>query len=324
MTARISKLARLALAATCLASAPLVSANPFPAGPITVVVPYSPGGGVDTVARVVTQRMAKELDQSIVVENKPGAGTNIGMAYVARAKPDGYTLYAASNTITTNKALYSNLTFDPMNDFRSIGKIGEAPLVVVVNSESPFQTFQDLIEQGRKDPDSLTFGTAGMGSSGHMASELLLRVADFKAMHVPYKGGTPAVTDLLANRLSFMAINPIEVVSHVEAGKLRALAVLNKDGTHLLPDLKTAASLGVEVESTVWWGLVAPAGTPDDVIATLNKALQASLKDPEVVETMKKRGASVLPGSSEEFKGFMDKESATLTRIIEEAGIKVE
>lgn len=324
MTSRISKLASLVLAASCLAAAPLVSASTYPEGPITVVVPYSPGGGVDTVARVVTQRMAKELGQSIVVENKPGAGTNIGMAYVARAKPDGYTLYAASNTITTNKALYSDLSFDPMNDFRAIGKIGEAPLVVVVNSESPFQTFQDLIDQGRKDPDSLTFGTAGMGSSGHMASELLLRVADFKAMHVPYKGGTPAVTDLLANRLSFMAINPIEVVSHVEAGKLRALAVLNKDGTHLLPELKTAAAQGVDVESTVWWGLVAPAGTPDDVIATLNKALQATLKDPEVVDTMKKRGAAVLPGSPEEFKAFMDKESDTLTRIIKEAGIKVE
>src|SRR5690606_35988151 len=133
----------------------LVSANPYPAGPITVVVPYSPGGGVDTVARVVTQRMAKELDQSIVVENKPGAGTNIGMAYVARAKPDGYTLYAASNTITTNKALYSNLTFDPMTALKPIGRIGEAPLVVVVNSDSSFNTLKDLIDFGRSNPEGL-------------------------------------------------------------------------------------------------------------------------------------------------------------------------
>src|SRR5690606_13711525 len=202
-------------AAACVATAPAALAADYPAAPINVIVPYSPGGGVDTVARLVTNRMAEELGQTMVVENKPGAGTNIGMAYVARAKPDGYTLYVASNTITTNKALYSNLPFDPMEAFAPIGKIGEAPLVVVVNSESSFKTLKELIDFGRSDPEGLTFGTAGMGSSGHMASELLLRVGDFKAMHVPYKGGSPAVTDLLAGRLSFMAINPIEVVSHV-------------------------------------------------------------------------------------------------------------
>jgi len=323
MKQRIARFA-LGLAAACAVASPAPAAADYPAGPITVVVPYSPGGGVDTVARIVVQRMAKELGQSMVVENKPGAGTNIGMGFVARAKPDGYTLYAASNTVTTNKALYPDLPFDPMTAFASIGKIGEAPLVVVVNSDSPFQSLQDLIEYGRKHPGELTYGTAGMGSSGHMASELLVRVAAFKAMHVPYKGGTPAVTDLLAGRLSFMAINPIEVVSHVEAGKLRALAVLNKNGTHLLPTVKTAQALGIDVESTVWWGLLAPAGTPADVIAKLNAALQACLRDPEVEQAMKKRGAAVQPGTPEAFKAFMEKESATLSSLIKEAGIKAE
>ncbi len=324
MTSQFSRLAGLAFAACCLMGSAAVVASEYPTTSVNVVVPYSPGGGVDTIARIVTQRMAEELGQPIVVDNKPGAGTNIGMSYVARAKPDGYTLYAASNTITTNKALYPSLPFDPMEAFAPIGKIGEAPLVVVVNSESPFQSLQDLIDHGRKNADSLTFGTAGMGSSGHMATELLLRAAVFKAMHVPYKGGSQAVTDLLAGRLSFMAINPIEVVSHVEAGKLRALAVLNKDGTHLLPDLKTAASMGVDVESTVWWGLVAPVGTPDDVVATLHKALQTTLNDPEVQEAMKNRGARALPGSSDEFKTFMKKESDALSTIIKEAGITVD
>lgn len=324
MKSRILGFAPVVLAMACLMGSNLAAATEYPAGPVTVVVPYSPGGGVDTVARIVTQRMAKDLGQSIVVDNKPGAGTNIGMGFVARANPDGYTVYAASNTITTNKALYSDLPFDPMTAFKAIGKIGEAPLVVVVNSASPFQTLQDLIEHGRKDPDSLNFGTAGMGSSGHMASELLLRAANFKAMHVPYKGGTPAVTDLLAGRLSFMAINPIEVVSHIEAGKLRALAVLNKDGTQLLPGLKTAAAMGVDIESTVWWGLVVPAGTPDEVVEKLNTVLRAALQDPEVDEAMRKRGAQVQPGSPEEFKAFMNNEAATLTRIITEAGIKVD
>src|SRR5690606_30368742 len=163
--------------AACVATAPAVLAADYPVSAINVVVPYSPGGGVDTVARLVTNRMAEELGQPMVVENKPGAGTNIGMAYVARAKPDGYTLYVASNTITTNKALYSNLSFDPMTAFKPIGRIGEAPLVVVVNTDSSFNTLKDLIDFGKSNPEGLTFGTAGMGSSGHMASELLLRVA---------------------------------------------------------------------------------------------------------------------------------------------------
>ncbi|MVW70670.1 tripartite tricarboxylate transporter substrate binding protein [Bordetella sp. 15P40C-2] len=321
------RLARYVQALTITLSAAVSSmaiAAEFPAGPVTVVVPYSPGGGVDTVARIITQNMAKALGQPIVVENRPGAATNIGMTYVARAQPDGYTLYAASNTITTNKALYADLPFEPMQAFKAVGKIGEAPLVVVVNSTSPHQTLDDLVKYGRSHPGELTYGTAGVGSSGHMASELFARAADFKALHVPYKGGTPAVTDLLAGRLSFMAINPIEVVAHVQSGKLRPLAVLNDDGTHLLPDLKTAKEQGVNVESTVWWGLVAPAGTPDDVTQKLHTALQTTLRDPEVIDAMKKRGAAVQPGSSEAFKTFMDHETTSLSQIIKEAGIKAE
>ncbi len=299
-------------------------AETYPERSISVVVPYSPGGGVDTVARLVATRMAGELGQSLVVDNKPGAGTNIGMAFVARANPDGYTLYAASNTLTTNKALFSKLTFDPANDFAAIGKIGEAPLVVVVNAESPYKTLHELIDAGRKQPDMLSYGTAGVGSSGHMASELLVRAGKFKALHVPYKGGSPAVTDLLANRLSFMAINPIEVVSHVQAGKLRALAVLNDEGTHLLPEVKTAKAQGVDVESTVWWGLVAPKATPEAVILTLNKALNTALNDPEIQENMKKRGAKEQPGTPAQFQSFIERETASLTQVIQDAGIKAD
>lgn len=324
MTSHFSRLAQATLAAFCLVGASAAVGADYPASSVTVVVPYSPGGGVDTIARIVTQRMAPELKQSMVVDNKPGAGTNIGMSYVARANPDGYTLYAASNTITTNKALYADLPFDPMEAFAPIGKIGEAPLVVVVNSNSPIQSLRELIDAGRQNPDSLTFGTAGMGSSGHMASELLLRVAGFKAMHVPYKGGSQAVTDLLAGRLSFMAINPIEVVSHVEAGKLRPLAVLNKDGTHLLPDLKTAASMGVDVESTVWWGLVAPAGTPADVVGKLNAAFAEALRSPDVKEKFAKLLAEPAPNSPQEFAAFLQRERGKYQRMVQISGAKVD
>ncbi|NYT62568.1 tripartite tricarboxylate transporter substrate binding protein [Alcaligenaceae bacterium] len=316
------------VATTAVACAtPLQSAmaETYPEQSINIVVPYSPGGGVDIVTRLVTKRMSQELGQSFIVDNRPGAGTNIGMAFVARAKPDGYTLYTASNTFTTNKALYSKLTFDPATDFTGVGKIGEAPLVVVVAKESPFHTLKELVEFGQKHPADLTFGTAGVGSSGHMASELLLRSGNFKALHIPYKGGSPAITDLLGGRLSFMSINPLEVISHINAGTLRPLAVLNQAGTPLLPDLKTAEKQGFTgLDATVWWGIVAPAGTTESVVKKLNAALAVALKDPEVVDSLHKLGAEPLPGTSEQFKAFLDKETAVLAEVIKAAGIKAD
>lgn len=324
MTSIIRRAACALATASALAAPMAHAADAWPVQPINIVVPYSPGGGVDVVTRLITRKMAETLGQPIVVDNRPGAGTNIGMGYVARAKPDGYTLYAASNTITTNKALYGNLNFDPTKDFTAVGKIGEAPLVVVVHSDSPYRTLQELVDAGRSGKQELNFGTAGMGSSGHMASEYFMRVGGFKALHVPYKGGSQAVTDLLAGRLGFMAINPIEVVPHVQAGKLRALAVLNEDGTPLLPELKTAKSQGVDVASTVWWGIVAPAGTPAGVVNKLNSALNAALADPEVKADLAKRGAQEQPGTPGAFQDFMTRETATLSRVIEEAQIRAE
>jgi len=297
----------------------------YPERAITIVVPYSPGGGVDIVTRIVTKKMAEELGQSFVVENKPGAGTNIGMDYVARSNPDGYTLYTASNTITTSKALYSKLSFDPTTDFTAVGKIGQAPIVLVVNADSPFKTLQDLVDHGRQNPDALNFGTAGVGSSGHLASELLVRSAGMKAVHVPYKGGSPAITDLLGGRLSFMSINPLEVISHIQSGKLRPLAVLNAAGTPLLPDLKTAQDQGVkDLDATVWWGIVAPTGTPAPIVAKLNTALNAALNDAEVKASLAKLGAREEPGTVQAFQEFLNKETHTLTQVIKEANIKAD
>ena len=317
----------LLTAAAALSAAPLQTAMAadYPAQPVNIVVPYSPGGGVDIVTRLVTKKMSQSLGQPFIVDNRPGAGTNIGMAFVARAKPDGYTLYTASNTFTTNQALYSKLTFDPVSDFTGVCKIGEAPLVIVVPKESPFKTLKELVEFGRTHPEDLTFGTAGMGSSGHMASELFLRSGGFKALHVPYKGGSPAITDLLGGRLSFMSINPLEVISHINAGTLRALAVLNQTGTPLLPGLETAAQQGYpDLEATVWWGIAAPAGTPEAVVLNLNTALNLALKDPEVIDRLNKLGAAALPGTSAEFNTFLAKQRAVLSQVIKSAGIKAD
>ncbi|MEQ6436562.1 tripartite tricarboxylate transporter substrate binding protein [Comamonas sp. w2-DMI] len=296
----------------------------FPQRPLTVIVPYAPAGGVDIVARLVAASMSDALGQPVVVDNKPGGGTNIGMGAVARATPDGYTLLAASNTLTTNKALYAKLSFDPATDLIPVGRIAEAPLVVVVNARSPYRTLADLVAAGKARPGGLSYGTAGVGSSGHMASAQLEHTARFEAVHVPYKGGSMAVTDLLGGRLDFMAINPLEVAGHVNNGTLRALAVLNKDGSRLLPRVPTARSQGVDVQATVWWGLVAPRGTPAPVIQTLNDALNKSLATPAVTQTLSDMGATLQGGTPAQFASFIQAETRELTEVIQAARIRAD
>jgi tripartite-type tricarboxylate transporter receptor subunit TctC len=301
------------------------AADTFPDKPVRIVVPYAAGGGVDIVTRLITQKMAEELKQPVIVDNRPGAATNIGMEHVARAEPDGYTLLTASNTLASNAALFPKLNFNPAKDFAPIGAIGFAPLVVVVRSDASAKTLKDLVAQGRANPDKLTYGSAGNGSSGHLGSELLKSEGGFKALHIPYKGGSPAVTDLLGGRLSFMSINPLEVVSHVQAGKLRALAVLNPHPAKLLPDVPTAASQGLSgADATVWWGLVGPAGMPEPVVKRLNKALQAALADPAFQQRMSEIGAEVTPGSAADFGRFVADESVKWTKVIREAGISAD
>ncbi|AZS80206.1 tripartite tricarboxylate transporter substrate binding protein [Achromobacter spanius] len=301
------------------------AADTYPDKPIRIVVPYAAGGGVDIVTRLITQKMSEELKQPVIVDNRPGAATNIGMEHVARAEPDGYTLLTASNTLASNAALFPKLNFNPAKDFAPIGAIGFAPLVVVVRSDASAKTLKDLVAQGRANPDKLTYGSAGNGSSGHLGSELLKSEGGFKALHIPYKGGSPAVTDLLGGRLSFMSINPLEVASHVKAGKLRALAVLNPHPAKLLPDVPTAASQGLSgADATVWWGLVGPAGMPEPVVNRLNKALQAALADPAFQQRMSEIGAEVTPGSAADFGRFVADESVKWTKVIRAAGISAD
>lgn len=297
----------------------------FPDKPIRIVVPYAAGGGVDIVTRLVSQKMGETLGQTIIVDNRPGAATNIGMAAVAQAEPDGYTLLTASNTLASNAALFSNLTFDPAKDFAPIGSVGYAPLVVVVPEASPNKTLKDLIAYGKANPDKLTYASAGSGSSGHLASELLKAEGGFSALHVPYKGGAPAITDLLGQRIDFMSINPLEVISHIQSGKMRALAVLDTKPTALLPKLPTTASLGLpDAVATVWWGLIGPKGMPEPVIQKLNAALQSALNDPAVQKRLADLGATPTPGSAQAFGTFVKDETAKWTKVIKQAGIKAD
>lgn len=316
----------VALAAAA-AVVPLAAAaqQAFPDKPIRIVVPYAAGGGVDIVTRLVSQKMGDALKQTIIVDNRPGAATNIGMDMVARAQPDGYTLLTASNTLASNGALFSKLTFDPAHDFTPVGAIGYAPLAVVVPTESQFKTLKQLTDYGRANPDKLTYASAGNGSSGHLASELLKAESGMRALHVPYKGGAPAITDLLGQRISFMSINPLEVISHIQAGKLRPLAVLDDKPAAMLPGVPTVTSQGLPgAMATVWWGLIGPRNMPQDVTAKLNAALQSALQDPEVRKRFGELGAVVTPGTGPQFGAFVAGETTKWTKVIEDAGIKAD
>jgi len=289
---------------------------------LKIVVPYSAGGGVDVVTRTLTPTMSEALGETIIVDNRPGASTNIGTEMVVRSDADGKTLLTASNTLASNGALFSKLSFDPATDLVPIGRIGYASLVVVVNADSPYKTLADLIADGKAHPEKLSYGSAGNGSSGHLASELLKVDGGFQALHIPYKGGAAAVNDLLGNRLSFMSINPVEVVAHVQAGKLRALAVMDDKPSSLLPEVPTIVSLGLpDSTATVWWGLVGPKGIPADKVKTLNAALQKALADPEAVKHLADRGVTVVPGSAEDFGTFVTAERTKWTRVIKAADI---
>lgn len=318
----------LGLAAALMAGlAPVAShaQGDFPSKPIRIVVPYAAGGAVDIVTRLVSQKMGDTLKTSVVVDNRPGGATNIGMGLVARAPADGYTLVTASNTLASNAALFPKLDFDPAKDLTGVGSIGYAPLVVVVPQESPYKTLQDMIAYGKANPGKLTYASAGNGSSGHLASELLKDEGKFDALHVPYKGGAPAITDMLGGRISFMSINPLEVIAHINSGKMRALAVLDSKPAAIVPTVPTVASLGMPgAAATVWWGLSAPKGTPPEVIAKLNAALNQALADPTVLARLGELGAVPTPGSADAFNTFVASETVKWGRVIKTANIQAD
>jgi tripartite-type tricarboxylate transporter receptor subunit TctC len=298
-------------------------AQAWPAKPIRIVVPYSAGGAVDTMARLTGQRLAERLGQPVIVDNKPGASANIGMDAVAKAAPDGYTLLMTANALATNGSLFPSLPFNPQRDFSPIGQIGHAPLVIVVPISSAAKTFKDLVAQAKAEPGKLTYGTAGNGSSGHLAGEALKQAARIDVMHVPYKGGTQALTDLLGERISFMPINPVEVISQIRSNKLRALAVAGPKRLGLLPDVPTVAESGVAgFEVSVWWGLVAPAGTPQNIVGRLNAELQKVLVEPAFQARLAELGVVTTPGSAAQFADFIHKETTRWGGVIKAANIK--
>ena len=330
MTHPSSKLSRRlwgALAVSSMLAAgvsPLVAqAQDFPNKPVKIVVGYSAGGAVDAVARSVGQAMQGSLGQPFVVENKPGAGTNIAVKSVIDSQPDGYTLLMAANALAANMALYQPAPFDAEKDLVPVSLVGRVPVVIAANANAPFSTIKELIAAAKAKPGSISFASPGNGSTPHMAIEFFKRAAGISLLHIPYRGGSPALTDVIGGQLPLVAVNALEVQPHVKSGRLKVLAVLSTNRTSVFPNVPTIAESGFPgFEASVWYGLVAPAATPKPVVAKLHAEVQKALQTQVVRDRMAAVGGEVLPGSAEQFAALIRSERLRYEKLVREANIK--
>jgi tripartite-type tricarboxylate transporter receptor subunit TctC len=302
------------------------STQAYPTKPIRLVVGVPPGGTTDLVARVVGEQLARELGQPVVVENRAGAAGNIGADLVAKSTPDGYTLFLAPiGTVAINPSLYANLPFDPLRDFAPISQLTSLPMAMVVNAAVPAKTVKEFIELARAQPGKINFASGGSGTGTHLAGELFKSMAGIEMVHVPYKGNGPAMVDLLAGRVSVMFDQVSTALPHMRAGKLRALGVTTAQRSSVAPDVPTLSESGLAgYDVTTWHGLVAPAGTPREVIARLNAAVVKALASPEVRERFKASGIEPVSSSPEQFGALMRGELARWREVIQRAGVKID
>ncbi len=292
-----------------------------PDRPIRLVVPFAPGGSTDLIARLVATAVGERLSQPVVVENRAGAGGNIGAEAVIRAAPDGYTLFlATSGVIAANKALYRNLAFDAAQDLVAISQISFVPNVLVVTPSLPVHSVAELIARARQHPGEMSYGTAGVGTSQHLSGALFAERAGLNLIHVPYRGGAPAVTDLLSGKINFI-MSPInEVLEHIRSGQLRALGVTTRQRTALLPQLPIIAETLPGYEIALWNGLMAPNHTPAPVIARLAAEAQAALQQPDLRRKLAEQGAEPVGSSPAEFAAFIRSEVPKWTAIVRASG----
>jgi tripartite-type tricarboxylate transporter receptor subunit TctC len=315
-------LAALAFAAFAT-SAP---AQDYPAKPIRLIVPFPPGGGTDIAARTVANKLSKTAKWTFVVENKPGAGGNLGVEQAVKSPADGYTLVIGqTSNLAINPALYAKLPYDPLKDLSPVALIVSAPVVFVVAANSQYRSLGDLVAAAKRDPGGISFASPGNGTVSHLAGELLQRAAGVKFTHVPYKGASQAMTDLLGGQVqSFMSSVP-SALSQIKGGRLRAIAVTSAKRAAEMPGVPTIAESGYPgFEAITWYGLLAPAGTPAVVIARLNAELNRVLEMPDVRQRLAAEGGEVLGGSPERFASFLKADHAKWGRVVKESGAKVD
>ena len=315
---------KLLLGAVLAAAGSPSQAAEWPERTITLVVPLAPGGSTDTIARMLAEKLSRELGQTVIVDNRPGAGGNIGAAQVVRAAPDGYTLLMATSTLATNVSLYKNMGFDPRISLVPIAQVTLIPNVLVINNDVPAKSLQEFIDYAKQEKDAVNFGSAGVGTSSHLSGALFNSMAQVGMVHVPYKGGAPANTDLLGGQIQAVFAPIIEVLSYIDSGTVRALGVTTRTRSPRLPNVPAIAETLPDFELVLWNGVFAPAGTPLAVVIKLNTAIQKVLLDPDVHKSLKDKGATIVSNSPEEFGRLFRAEVEKWGKLAKLAGVTVE
>ena len=300
-----------------------VSAQTYPTKPVKIVVPSAPGGGTDIVARLLAQSFSKALGQNFIVENKPGAGNLIGIETVARAPADGYTLLFVASPLVLNPILFKKVNYDPIKDFSPISLAATAPNILVVHPSTPATNVKEWVELAHKGQNKLSYASAGVGTSPHMSMELFNAMAGIQTLHIPYKGTTPAVTDLLGGQVNAMFSNALTVMPHIQSGKLRALAVSGNRRLELLPDVPTVMEAGIaQYVSLQWYGLLAPAGTPPAVIQTINREMVKALQSKDIKDKLASEGAEPVGSTPAEFANLIKNDFDKWSKVAKSSGIE--
>ena len=319
---------RLLLSFALALAAGLSPAQDFPAQPIRIVIPYAPGGGSDILARPIAPDMAQRLKQAVIIENKAGAGGNIGTQMVARSKPDGYTLLMANNSQAINPFIYANPGYDMAADFAPITLVGASPVIVVVNKAVPANTIQELIALAQKNPGKLNFASPGVGTPGHLASLLFNKQAGINLVHIVYKGSGPATLAVLQKEVDVFFATPAAVDAHIKSGELRALAVTSRERFSAYPTVPTVAESGVaglaDFDLNIWWGLLAPARTDPAVLDKLHAAATAAVRDPKISERWIGQGMVPTTNSRAEFQALIKSEMQKWQKVVRDNAITAE
>jgi tripartite-type tricarboxylate transporter receptor subunit TctC len=308
-----------------LACAQAAAQPAYPARPVRFIVPSAAGGGTDIIARAISVKLGERLGQQFVVDNRPGAGQMIGIELAAKSPADGYTILMAASTLAINPVMYKKVPYDPVRDFAPITQAATLPNVLVVHPSLPVKSVAELVAYARKNPGKLNFASAGIGTSPQMSIELLKSMTGIDMVHIPYKGTAPGVVDVLAGQVLVMAPNVLTALPHIKSGKLRALAVTSAKRSEALPEVPTVAEAGVPgYDSTQWYGVLAPAGTPREIVARLHDAIVRALRDPEVGKRLAADGAEAVGSSPEEFAAFIKSEGEKWAKVAAAAGIEAE
>ena len=323
----MSAAARVLLIASSglMAAGPATAADVYPSKTIRLVVPFAPGGGSDIVARLLSPKMTEALGQTVVVDNRAGASANLGAAIVAKAAPDGYTLLLANANYTINPSLFKSLPFDPVREFAPVALLANVTNVLAIHPSIPAKSVKELISFAKAHPGQLNFASPGNGTSSHLAGELFRQVAKIEVVHIPYKGATPAITDLIAGQVSFTMASVLSVLPYAKQGRLRMLAVTTAKRSGALPDIPTISEAGLPgFEVSNWYGILATGGTPRPAVDRLNSELARIARVPDLAEKLAAQGADPATGTPEEFERFIQAELKKWAAVVRSAGINPE